>query len=147
MEIFNLCCKIGKISFWHGTHRGNESLGRNANPLNAIKRAVTAYHLNKDLTLARSKDNLFTTLYLQNNTTYKNRYFLAKPFTSSGTFHNSSARLKFIKVLLSTKLSEKLQFLLDDLLQSLNASAVCMPSSDFCEGNIKKQLTILWMSF
>ena len=102
MEIFNLCCKIGKISFWHGTHRGNESLGRNANPLNAIKRAVTAYHLNKDLTLARSKDNLFTTLYLQNNTTYKNRYFLAKPFTSSGTFHNSSARLKFIKVLLST---------------------------------------------
>ena len=102
MEIFNLCCKIGKISFWHGTHRGNESHGRNANPLNAIKRAVTAYHLDKDLSTARSKDNLFTPLYLQNNTTYKNRYFLAKPFTSSGIFYNSSSRLKFIKALLST---------------------------------------------
>ena len=58
MEIFNLCCKLGQISFWHGIHRGIE------NPLNSIKRAVTAYYLKKDLTTALSKQCFLTYLYM-----------------------------------------------------------------------------------
>ena len=102
MEIFNLCCKVGHISFWHGIHRGNANLHRNVNPLNAIKRTVTRYYLCRDLSTAETKDCLFTTLYLSNRKSYSDRYFLANPFTSIGIFVNSSSRLKFIKVLLST---------------------------------------------
>ena len=102
MEIFKLCCKIGHISFWHGIHRGNANLSMALNPLNSIKKAVTTYYLNKDLSIARSKDCLFRTLYLQDHGLYKNHYFLVKPFTTSGTFLNSSSRQKFIKVLLSS---------------------------------------------
>ena len=101
MDIFNLCCKIGNMSFWHGRHRENAYLQRNVNPLNTIKRAVTTYHLCKDFNTAKTKDCLFTKLYLSNCESYKDRYFLTKPFTSIGTFHNSSSRLKLIKVLLS----------------------------------------------
>ena len=85
MEIFNLCCKIGHISFWHGIHRGNANQFRTLNPLNSIKKAVTTYYLNKDLRIARSKDCLFRMLYLQDHELYKNFYFLVKPFTVSGS--------------------------------------------------------------
>ena len=102
MEIFNLCCKIGHISFWHGIHRGNANQLMALNPLNSIKNAVITYYLNKDLSIARSKDCLFRTLYLHDHGLYRNTYFLVKPFTKSGTFPNSSSRQKFIKVLLNT---------------------------------------------
>ena len=101
MDIFNLCCKIGHISFWHGIHRGNAN-PPTLNPLMEIKRTVTTYYLNKDLHEARSKDCLFRSLYLHDYESYKNYYFLVKPFTVAGTFPNSSSRKKFIKVLLNT---------------------------------------------
>ena len=96
MEIFNLCCKIGHILFWHGIHRGIE------NPLNSIKRTINAYYLNKDLTVAMSKRCSFTTLYLRGNAEYGKRYTLVKPFTNAGTFRTSSSRTKFIRALLNT---------------------------------------------
>ena len=96
MDIFNLCCKIDHISFWHGIHRGIE------NPLNSIKRAITSYYHKKDLPIAISKTCLFTNLYLQGNAEYGKSYTLVKPFTKVGMFRTSSARTEFIRALLNT---------------------------------------------
>ena len=96
MEIFNLCCKIGNISFWHGIHRGT------VNPLNSIKRVITTYYLKKDLATAMSKHCFFTNLYLKGNAAYGKKYTLVKPFTKVGMFRTSSARTEFIRALLNT---------------------------------------------
>ena len=99
-EIFNVCCRIGDISFWHGIHRGYGIL-RKVNPLNAIKRTVTTHYFNRDTEIPRGKNFLFTNLYLSCEITEK-RYILVNPFQRGGQFSNSSTRASFIKALLNT---------------------------------------------
>ena len=95
-EVFNLCCKINNLSFWHGIHK------RNLNPLNSIKRAVISHYYEKDMQIARNKKCLFSSLNTLVGELATHHYMLYKPFRKAGLFSDSSSRNKFIKALLNT---------------------------------------------
>ena len=95
-EVFNLCCRIGNISFWHGIHR------EKSNPLNLIKRTVTAHYFNKDINTARNKTCIFSTLFLNNQVAKEKKYKLTKTFQRNGQFSTASSRVKFVKAILNT---------------------------------------------
>ena len=94
-DVFNLCCRVGDNSFWHGIQRGNQ------NPLNTIKRAVETHYFKKDLDTARNKNCIFSKLLLTTDDIVKKKYTLFQIFKSAGMFFNTTARIKFIKALLN----------------------------------------------
>ena len=96
-EVFNLCCKINNLSFWHGIHK------RNSNPLNEIKRAVTKHYYERDMQIARNKNCLFSTLLFTDTQETKNKpYMLINLLRNSGTFSDTLTRTKYIKALLNS---------------------------------------------
>ena len=95
-EVFNLCCKIDKISFWHGIQTGNK------NNLNSIKRAVKTHYFKKDADMAANKNCIFSILLPYSEYRKKEKYKLFEIFRKIGMFSKSSSRIKFIKALLNT---------------------------------------------
>ena len=94
--MFNLCCRISNISFWHGIHTGK------CNPLNTIKRTLTAHYFRKDINTARNKDCIFSNMFLNKDEVQKQKYTLFTTFRRIGTFSTASSRAKFIKAILNT---------------------------------------------
>ena len=53
-EVFNLCCKFGRMDLWHG------QCPKKVNPLVRIRKIVEQYHLKKDEEAAGKVNCMFT---------------------------------------------------------------------------------------
>ena len=91
-EIFNICCKYGRMDLWHGLCPDKIS------PLARIKRIVETFHLQKDLEVARKTRCIYTAL-----TNFKaKKYTMDAMLRKLGRFQSAEHRSTFIFCLLDT---------------------------------------------
>ena len=96
-EIFNICCKYGRMELWHGL------CPNKINPLARIKRIVETFHLQKDLEAARNARCVYTGLI-----NYKaKKYTMAPILRKLGRFQSAKHRSSFLFSLLDTSSFER----------------------------------------
>ena len=96
-EIFNICCKYGRIDLWNGL------CPNKINPLARIKRIVETFHLQKDLEVARKASCVYTGMINYKATEYTMAAILRKV----GRFQSAKHRSSFLFSLLDTSSFER----------------------------------------
>ena len=92
-EVFNLCCKYGRMDIWHGV------CPKKVNPYSMIKKIVDNYHYAKDVQRARATNCVYTSLTVFDSS---GKYKIDERLTRIGQFRNSEHRRIFLYALLDT---------------------------------------------
>ena len=106
-EVFNLCCKYGRMDIWHGL------CPNKVNPYIMIKRMVQTYHYDKDVEKARRTTCQYTSLTDFTSggpllpKTHSENYKFDDRFRKIGQFKDSKHRRLFLYAFLDTGGYEK----------------------------------------
>ena len=96
-EVFNLCCKYGRMDLWHG------QCPKKVNPMLRIRKIVEEYHLSRDLETARKVDCIYTkTIDLKIK-----KYKFDERLTKLGTFQTTVHRRVFLHAILESNKIER----------------------------------------
>ena len=102
-EVFDLCCKFGRMDLWHGV------CPNKTNPYTMIKKIVEAYYYRRDIETAQKSQCAYTSLTvlfnrgnLQTTTFPKEMYKLDSRLKEIGRFRNSEHRRLFLYAFLDT---------------------------------------------
>ena len=102
-EVFNLCCKFGRMDLWHGV------CPNTINPYTRIKKIVEAYYYTRDIESARKARCGYTSLTvfvsrgnLQPRDSPRETYKLDTRLQEIGRFRNSEQRRLFLYAFLDT---------------------------------------------
>ena len=96
-EVFNLCCKYGRMDLWHG------QCPEKVNPLLRIRRIVEQYHLKRD----EDAERKVKCIYTQSTTLKAKNYRFDERLTQLGRFHTTEHRSVFLYASLETDKYEK----------------------------------------
>ena len=91
-EIFNMCCKYGRIDIWHGKCPGK------TNPLTRISKIVEEYHLKRDIETARKTD----CTYIGKMNLKQKIYTFQEKLKEPGRFQSTMHRGVFLNAILDT---------------------------------------------
>ena len=96
-EIFNLCCKYGRMDFWHGKCPGK------MNPLTRISKIVEEYHVKRDTKTERKTDCIYTGMM----NLKEKKYTFEEKFTEPGRFQSTEHRGVYLHAILDTAKYER----------------------------------------